>query len=134
MVDLGWNNYDREFAYIHPAIVIKETPTKIFIVPCSSGTPRKDKNGNILEGYINMSSDGYMFMSVPYERGMRILVDNTEINYDIILDSFIGFNIKSGNHNIHIKYIPAYLLEGSYISIFFLIITFIYLLKRKKTI
>jgi len=47
LVDLGCNYYDREFAYIHPAIVIKETPTKIFIVPCSSGTPRKDKNGNI---------------------------------------------------------------------------------------
>ena len=29
------------------AIVIKETATKIFIVPCSSGSPRKDKNGNI---------------------------------------------------------------------------------------
>ena len=43
LVDLGWNNYDREFAYIHPAIVIKETATKIFIVPCSSGNPRKDK-------------------------------------------------------------------------------------------
>ena len=36
LVDLGWNNYDREFAYIHPAIVIKETATKIFIIPCSS--------------------------------------------------------------------------------------------------
>ena len=29
------------------AIVIKETATKIFIVPCSSAMPRKDKNGNI---------------------------------------------------------------------------------------
>ena len=47
LVDLGWNNYDRKFAYIHPAVVIKETATKIFIVPCSSGTPRKDKNNNI---------------------------------------------------------------------------------------
>ena len=48
MYDLGWNNYDREFAYIHPAVVIKETATKIFIVPCSSGTPRKDKNGMLI--------------------------------------------------------------------------------------
>lgn len=48
LVDLGWNNYDREFAYIHPAIVIKETATKIFIVPCSSGTPRKDKKREYL--------------------------------------------------------------------------------------
>lgn len=27
LVDLGWNNYHGEFAYIHPAIVIKETTT-----------------------------------------------------------------------------------------------------------
>ena len=31
LIDLGWNNYDREFAYIHPAIVIKETSSKIFV-------------------------------------------------------------------------------------------------------
>lgn len=60
LVDLGWNNYDREFAYIHPAVVIKETATKIFIVPCSSGTPRKDKNGNIYPEFeIGMPNDGF---------------------------------------------------------------------------
>ncbi len=60
LVDLGWNNYDREFAYIHPAIVIKETYTKIFIVPCSSGTPRKDKKGNIYPEFeIGTPNDGF---------------------------------------------------------------------------
>lgn len=60
LVDLGWNNYDREFAYIHPAIVIKETATKIFIVPCSSGLPRKDKNGNIYPEFeIGTVNDGF---------------------------------------------------------------------------
>lgn len=60
LVDLGCNNYDREFAYIHPAIVIKETPTKIFIVPCSSGIPRKDKNGNIYPEFeVGTSLDGF---------------------------------------------------------------------------
>ena len=60
LVDLGWNNYDREFAYIHPAVVIKETATKIFIVPCSSGTPRKDKNGNIYPEFeIGTPNDGF---------------------------------------------------------------------------
>lgn len=60
LVDLGWNNYDREFAYIHPAIVINETPTKIFIVPCSSGSPRKDKKGNIYPEFeIGTSKDGF---------------------------------------------------------------------------
>jgi len=60
LVDLGWNNYDREFAYIHPAIVIKETATKIFIVPCSSGAPRKDKNGNIYPEFeVGTVNDGF---------------------------------------------------------------------------
>ena len=60
LVDLGCNYYDREFAYIHPAIVIKETPTKIFIVPCSSGTPRKDKNGNIYPEFeVGTINDGF---------------------------------------------------------------------------
>ena len=48
LVDLGWNNYKREFAYIHPTIVIKEKNKKIFIVPCSSSTPRKNKKRKYL--------------------------------------------------------------------------------------
>ena len=60
LVDLGWNNYDREFAYIHPVIVIKETATKIFIVPCSSCTPRKDKKGNIYPEFeVGTPKDGF---------------------------------------------------------------------------
>lgn len=60
LVDLGWNTYDREFAYIHPAIVIKETATKIFIVPCSSGSPRKDSNGNIYPEFeLGTPTDGF---------------------------------------------------------------------------
>ena len=60
LVDLGSNNYEKEFAYIHPAIVIKETATKIFIVPCSSSTPRKDKNGNIFPEFeLGTINDGF---------------------------------------------------------------------------
>ena len=60
LVDLGWSNYNREFAYVHPAIVIKETPTKIFIVPCSSGIPRKDSKGILYPEFeIGTTNDGF---------------------------------------------------------------------------
>ena len=40
--------------------LIKRNDTKIFIVPCSSGTPRKDKNGNIyLEFELGTPNDGF---------------------------------------------------------------------------
>ena len=68
LVDLGWNTYNREFAYIHPAIVIKETATKIFIVPCTSGLPRKDKNGKIYPEFeIGTPNDGFQ-KNNPYIR------------------------------------------------------------------
>lgn len=60
LVDLGSNNYDGEFSYIHPVIVINETPTKIFIVPCSSGNPRKNSHGIVYPEYaIGGIKDGF---------------------------------------------------------------------------
>ncbi len=60
LVDLGCNTYSREFAYTHPAIVIKENATKIFIVPCSSSIPRKDKTGNIYPEFeLGTANDGF---------------------------------------------------------------------------
>lgn len=65
LVDLGWNNYDREFAYIHPAVVIKSTFEKIFIIPCTSGEPRRDKLGNVYpEFMVGKNEDGFAKASV----------------------------------------------------------------------
>ena len=81
LVDLGWNNYDREFAYIHPAIVIKETATKIFIVPCSSATPRKNKNGEIYPEYeIGTINDGFQKNTVVMLYEARYLDKNRVIS------------------------------------------------------
>ena len=51
LVDLGSNNYEGGISYIHPAIVMKETSTKIFIVPCSSGEPRRNSYGIVYPEY-----------------------------------------------------------------------------------
>lgn len=60
LVDLGSNTYGGEFSYIHPAIIIKQTPEKIFIVPCSSSEPRRDENGNIYPEYeLGTIKDGF---------------------------------------------------------------------------
>lgn len=60
LVDLGSNNYEDEFSYIHPAIVMKETSTKIFIVPCSSGEPRRNSYGIVYPEYeVGNINDGF---------------------------------------------------------------------------
>ena len=73
LVDLGWNNYDREFAYIHPAVVIK--------VPCSSGAPRKDKNGNIYPEFeVGTPNDGFQKNTVVMLYEARYIDKNRVIS------------------------------------------------------
>ena len=65
LIDLGNNVYGKEFSYIHPAIVIKETATKLFIVPCTSGQPRKNSKGNIYPEFeVATPKDGFERNSV----------------------------------------------------------------------
>ena len=82
LVDLGWNNYDREFAYIHPAIVIDEKKTKIFIVPCTSGQPKRNKyTGEIYPDYlIGKKEDGFEKDSVIMLQDARYIDKNRVIS------------------------------------------------------
>ena len=69
-------------------------------------------------------------MSVPYEKGIKVYIDDKKIDYDIVLESFIGFNIEKGNHKIYIDYTPHLFKEGiilSAISLFFTLLELIIL-------
>jgi len=80
-VDLGWNTYNREFSYVHPAIVISETPSKIFIVPCSSSDARKDKFGNLYPEYeIGTIQDGFAKPTIIMLHDARYIDKNRVIS------------------------------------------------------
>lgn len=93
-----------------------------------------NKNGHILEGTIDIKKDSYLFMSIPYEKGLKVFVDGKEINYDVVLESFIGFKIEKGIHQIFVNYTPKLFNQGSCLSGIFLAATLFYLLKLKKAI
>lgn len=59
LVDLGWNIYNGEFSYIHPAIIIKQTPAKVFIVPCTSSNKKYKKVKKYPEYEIGNFKDGF---------------------------------------------------------------------------
>lgn len=79
----------------------------------------KDKTlGDEIVGSINVSENGYFVLSIPYEeKGFMIYVDDKLTSYEKINDTFIGFEINEGYHNIKIIYKSPYLLEGMIISI-----------------
>ena len=73
--------------------------------------------GNNISGSIKVKNDGYFVISIPYDKGFNIIMDNKKINYEKVNDTFLGFPIKKGNHNIKITYKSPYLSTGYIVSL-----------------
>lgn len=81
LVDLGWNTYNNEFSFIHPVIVIKNTTSKIFVVPCTSCAVRKNSKGKKLSGQIEGTvADGFKKNSVVKINEARYINKNRVIS------------------------------------------------------
>lgn len=65
---------------------------------------KEKTKGDKIVGDIEVSNDSYVIASIPYDNGFNIYIDNEKVNYYKINNTFIGFDIKSGNHHIEITY------------------------------
>lgn len=73
--------------------------------------------GDKIVGSIDVKDDGYFTISIPYDKGFSIFVDNKKIDYDRVNGAFIGFKINRGEHNIEIIYKAPYKKVGVIFSI-----------------
>ena len=60
--------------------------------------------GDYIKGTVNVVDDGYFMLTIPYDNGFIIKVDNQETKYEKVDNAFVGFPIKEGNHIIEIEY------------------------------
>lgn len=80
-------------------------------------TPQKTKGDNI-EGTINVTNENsYFTISIPYDKGFKILIDNKETTYEKTGANLIAFPISKGKHTIKITYHAPYKKIGFIISI-----------------
>ena len=90
----------------------------------------KDKTkGDKIVGSIDVKSDGYFVMSIPYDKGFKAYVDGKKVLVDEINSIFLGFPIDKGKHDITITYEAPLKNIGLVISlfgIFALIVLFFY--------
>lgn len=86
---------------------------------------------NHIKGYINLKESGVIFTSIPYDNSWKIKVDNKYIDFYKIGDSYIGFNLDKGYHNIEFIYKTKGISTGIVISTISLI-SVIYLYIKKK--
>lgn len=83
-------------------------------------------NKNVITGTMNNKKDGILMLSIPYEDGINVYVDNKKVNTEKIYDMFIGIHLKQGKHNIKIIYKNTTCKYGLMISIISLIIIIYY--------
>ena len=67
---------------------------------------------------INVTNDNsYFTLSIPYDKGFNIKLDNKTISYQKSGTNFITFPIKKGYHNITITYEAPYKKISIFLSI-----------------
>ncbi|MBQ9854444.1 MAG: YfhO family protein [Bacilli bacterium] len=91
-------------------------------------------SGNVMDGEINSSKDGILFLTLPYDDNYKIYIDDVEVDYFSVLDnSFIGLNISSGKHNVTIKYVDNIFKTYILVTCISLMITLVlYFIINKK--
>ena len=67
-------------------------------------------------GDINVSNDGYLVTSIPYDDGFDIYIDNEKVEKEEVNLAFLGTKITKGKHNIKITYHSPWLNYGIILS------------------
>lgn len=75
----------------------------------------KDDN---IKGSINVSRNKILILTIPYDQGWEVFVDNNKVVPIRINNGLIGVKLTSGSHNIVLKYFPPKMLLGIAISFF----------------
>ncbi len=80
-------------------------------------------NNNKININIDSNENKLLFIPINYNEGYKAL--NTDIVK--VYDNYIGINLKEGNNNITIEFIPQYLKESFNLSLSIIILTFLLL-------
>lgn len=63
----------------------------------------------VITGSINVSKDGYLNLTIPYDEAFTLYIDNKETKIEMTDTAFMGCVISKGNHNIKLVYqVPGY--------------------------
>lgn len=79
-------------------------------------------------GSAEAASDGMMVMSIPFDKGWHVKVDNQEVETQAVDDCLLSFELLKGSHKIELWFFPEKLFMGlmiTLVSVLILIILFI---------
>ena len=89
-------------------------------------------DGNHINIDVDMDSDKYVFLSVPYSEGWHATVDGEAVKIIRANTGFMAIPITQGVHTIEFSYTTPYLVYGVAVSLGFLTVYVIYTIVEHK--
>ena len=84
---------------------------------------------------MNVKEEGKCIVTLPYDKGFKVMIDGKEVESEAIFDFFLGFKLEKGEHNILITYVPSGFKMGLLITFIGIIsLISLYILDKKKVI
>lgn len=80
-----------------------------------------DNWGRIV-GNVNADAGGVLMTSIPFADGWSAYVDGEKVSINSILDTFITIPLKTGSHEVELRYTPPGLAVGGVISLLAILI------------
>lgn len=65
---------------------------------------KEQKLNSSLAGSVEVSNDGYLITSIPYDENFKILLDGQEIDILKVNTAFLGAKVPAGKHTIQLAY------------------------------
>lgn len=76
-----------------------------------------DYSQNRITGEIQVSSNKFLFLSIPYDKGWSIKLNGMPAKLEKVSIGFMGVFLPKGNYDIELKYRTPYLISGIILSI-----------------
>ena len=89
------------------------------------------KSGRLF-GSIEAKEDGYMILSIPYDKSWHIYVDGIKTEAKVAYGMMTAVPLNLGRHVVELKYVPGGLAAGTVISIMAIAIFILSVLNRNK--
>ncbi|NHM30005.1 YfhO family protein [Neobacillus terrae] len=70
-----------------------------------------------IDGEINLSKKKMLFVSIPYDKGWRVKIDNKAVPTLKVNEGFVGVMVPKGKHHVELEYHQPFLRAGLIISI-----------------
>jgi uncharacterized membrane protein YfhO len=86
-----------------------------------------------IRGRVETSNTSLMVMTIPYDKGWHVKVDNREVKTQAIDDCLLSFELAEGSHKIELWFVPDKFLIGLMITLASILILILLLARKLRT-